>query len=128
MSLAAAWTALRHGGNLLSPQALDKLPARDRAPSHLADRLRGALVDLPPDGPATGEALSALLDLVLGAGADPNMRNYEGQPLYFSSYLTLPKLEMLAKHGADFTALETTRDDRRGWTGAMFPAMIRGFT
>lgn len=68
-----------------------------------------------------------LLDLVLGAGADPNMRNYEGQPLYFSSYLTLPKLEMLAKHGADFTALETTRDDRRGWTGAMYAVEIQEY-
>ena len=61
-----------------------------------------------------------LLDLILSAGADPNTRNYEGQPLYFSTYLSLPKLEILARHGADFSALETTRDDRRGWTGAMF--------
>lgn len=61
-----------------------------------------------------------LLDLLLSAGADPNTRNYEGQPLYFSTYSSLPKLEVLARHGADFTALETTRIDRKGWTGAMF--------
>lgn len=63
-----------------------------------------------------------LLDMLLAAGADPNTRNYEGQPLYLSTYSTLPKLEVLANHGADFTALETTRTDRTGWTGAMFAA------
>jgi len=65
-----------------------------------------------------------LLDMLLDAGADPNTRNYEGQPLYFSTYMTLPKLEVLAKHGADFTALETTRTDRAGYTGAMYAAEI----
>ena len=65
-----------------------------------------------------------LLDLLLDAGADPNMRNYEGQPLYFSTYMSLPKLEALARHGADFTALETTRTDRQGYTGAMFAAEL----
>ena len=65
-----------------------------------------------------------LLDMVLAAGADPNTRNYEGQPLYFSTYATVPKLEVLAKHGADFTALETTRTDRAGYTGAMSMAEL----
>jgi hypothetical protein len=65
-----------------------------------------------------------LLDMLLDAGADPNMRNYEGQPLYFSTYMSLPKLETLARHGADFTALETTRTDRQGYTGAMFAAEL----
>jgi ankyrin repeat protein len=63
-----------------------------------------------------------LLDLLLTAGADPNTRNYEGQPLYFSTYGNIPKLDVLAKHGADFTALETTRTDRQGWTAAMSAA------
>ena len=65
-----------------------------------------------------------LLDMVLAAGADPNTRNYEGQPLYFSTYATRPKLEVLARHGADFTALETTRTDRAGYTGAMSMAEL----
>ena len=65
-----------------------------------------------------------LLDMVLAAGADPNTRNYEGQPLYFSTYATRPKLEVLAKHGADFTVLETTRTDRAGYTGAMSMAEL----
>jgi hypothetical protein len=65
-----------------------------------------------------------LLDMILAAGADPNTRNYEGQPLYFSTYATVPKLEVLAKHGADFSALETTRTDRAGYTGAMSMAEL----
>jgi ankyrin repeat protein len=63
-----------------------------------------------------------LLDMLLEAGADPNTRNYEGQPLYFAAYMSVPKLELLAKHGADFTALETTREDRAGYTAAMSAA------
>ena len=74
-------------------------------------------------GSAYGNTIP-LLDMLLAAGADPNTRNYEQQPLYFSTYMSLPKLEVLAKHGADFTALETTRMDRQGYTGAMFAAEI----
>jgi hypothetical protein len=69
MTLAHAWSALRHGGNLLSPAALDGLLRRDRPPGHLADKLRGAIVDLPPasqdGGRVAGDTLSALLDVVL---------------------------------------------------------------
>jgi len=65
-----------------------------------------------------------LLDRLLAAGADPNTRNYEGQPLYFSTYSSRPKLEVLARHGADFTAPDTTRTDRPGWTAAMFAALM----
>jgi hypothetical protein len=60
-----AWTSLRHSGNLLSPAALDALPDPGRAPSNAADALRGALVAVPSDKAADGEALSALLDVVL---------------------------------------------------------------
>ena len=61
-----------------------------------------------------------LLDLLLAAGADPNTRNHEGQPLYFSTS-SRPKLEVLAKYGADFTAPDTTRSDRPGWTARWSP-------
>ena len=64
MSLHDAWTALRHGGNLLSPSALDSLPDPENAPWGLADRLRTALVDQNSEKPAR-EALGALLDVVL---------------------------------------------------------------
>jgi hypothetical protein len=64
MNLHDTWTSLRHGGNLLSVEALDGLPKRPPAPPHLADSLRAALVALPAEG-AGGEPLSALLDVVL---------------------------------------------------------------
>lgn len=64
MNLHDAWTALRHGGNLLSPAALDGLPAPDAAPGGLSDRLRSALVGLDPAQPTAG-ALGDLLDVVL---------------------------------------------------------------
>ena len=64
MNLHDAWTSLRHGGNLLSIEALDGLPKRTPAPTHLADQLRAALISLPAEG-AGGEPLSALLDVVL---------------------------------------------------------------
>ena len=69
-----------------------------------------------------------LLDMLLAAGADPNTRNYEGQPLYFSTYSSLEKLQMLAKHGADFTAPDTSRSDRVGYTAAMFQAVISNWS
>lgn len=64
MSRHEAWTALRHGGNLLSIAALEALPEPTDPPWGLADKLRGALVALDPDKPG-GEALGALLDTVL---------------------------------------------------------------
>ena len=64
MSLHNAWTALRHGGNLLAPTALEELPVPGTPPRGLADRLRSALVALEPDKPAAA-AFGALLDTVL---------------------------------------------------------------
>ncbi|OYV75210.1 MAG: hypothetical protein B7Z66_13730 [Chromatiales bacterium 21-64-14] len=64
MTLHDAWTALRHGGNLLAPAALDGLPASEAPPWGLADRLRSSRLALDPDKPAPG-ALAALLDSVL---------------------------------------------------------------
>ncbi len=58
------WEALRHGGNLLSPEALEHLPAPQPAPRGLADRLRAALVAFDPDT-RVPRALGALLDTVL---------------------------------------------------------------
>jgi len=64
VNLHDAWTALRHGGNLLSPTALDALPEPGAPPWNLADELRAALVALDPEKPAAA-ALGALLDTVL---------------------------------------------------------------
>lgn len=63
MSLHDAWTALRHGGNLLAPAALDGLQEPSSPPWGLADRLRSALVELDPD--KTGKSLGSILDVVL---------------------------------------------------------------
>ena len=68
-----------------------------------------------------------LLDMLLEAGADPNAKNSKGETLYFTLDTTLPKLEVLAKHGADFTILETTREDRAGYTAAMTWAELGNF-
>lgn len=65
----------------------------------------------------------ALLDLLLGAGADPNASDMFDEPIIFSTYGTIPKLEVLARHGADLTRLHT-RSDRLGWTGAMNAASM----
>lgn len=52
----------------------------------------------------------AVLDLVLAAGANPNAVDEDGRPLYFSTYTVLPALEILARHGADFTRLDPRSD------------------
>src|SRR5690606_169627 len=72
VSLHDAWTALRHGGNLLSPVALDALPEPGEPPRGLADRLRAALVALggdKPDAAATGALLDTVLEEACGLRA-----------------------------------------------------------
>ncbi len=64
MSLHDAWSALRHGGNLLSPAALDGLPAPHGVTGGLSDRLRTALVAIDPGKPELG-VIGDLLDVVL---------------------------------------------------------------
>jgi len=64
VSLHEAWTALRHGGNLLSPAALGALPEPGEPPWALADRVRAALVALDRAKPEAA-ALGTLLDTVL---------------------------------------------------------------
>lgn len=64
MNLHDAWISLRHGGNLLSPAELARLPEPGAASYRFAEHLRAALVALDPDGPG-GEALSTVLDVVL---------------------------------------------------------------
>lgn len=64
MTLHDGWAAIRHGGNLLSPSALDGLPARHEPWSHHVDQLRDVLAALPAEG-AGGDVLGTLLDTVL---------------------------------------------------------------
>jgi len=66
------------------------------------------------------------LDTLLGAGADPNTVDEDGRPIIFSSYLQLPCLEVLARHGVDLRALDT-REDQKGWTALMLAAQLRSW-
>ncbi|MBK8003222.1 MAG: hypothetical protein IPK12_04535 [Gemmatimonadetes bacterium] len=72
-----------------------------------------------------GEQSVPVLDLVLGAGADPNARNYEGEPLLASSYTRLPMAEVLVRHGADVNAPDSSRTDRPGWSPVMVQALYQ---
>lgn len=52
----------------------------------------------------------AVLDMVLAAGASPDAVDEDDRPLYYSTYTVLPALEILARHGADFTRLDPRSD------------------
>jgi hypothetical protein len=57
-----------------------------------------------------------VLELVLAAGATPNAVDEDGRPIYFSAVLSV--LEILDRHGADFTLIDT-RSDRLQWNALM---------
>lgn len=63
-------------------------------------------------------AALAVLDMVLAAGASPNVVDEDDRPIYFSTYTVLPALEILGKHGADFTRLDP-REDLQGQNALM---------
>jgi hypothetical protein len=65
-----------------------------------------------------------LLDLLLSKGLDPNAVDERGAPVYFTTYTTRAGLEVLARHGADVTRLDT-RTDRPGWNGLMLWAAMK---
>jgi hypothetical protein len=60
----------------------------------------------------------AILEMVLAAGASPNTVDEDDRPIYYSTYTVLPALEILARHGADFTLLDN-RTDRPKWNALM---------
>jgi len=66
-----------------------------------------------------------VLELLLKAGADPNTRSqYDNRPLVFDVNLTTPKLELLARYGADLQVLDV-REDRKAWTTLMNAAYMQ---
>ncbi|MDZ7630332.1 MAG: hypothetical protein U5K74_02945 [Gemmatimonadaceae bacterium] len=54
---------------------------------------------------------NAILDMVLAKGLSPNQLDEDDRPIYFSTFTTRASLEILARHGADFTTLDP-REDR----------------
>lgn len=58
----------------------------------------------------------ALLEILLEAGADPNTKSqYDDHSLLFETWMTVPKLEVFARHGADLHARDG-RTDRKGYS------------
>jgi hypothetical protein len=66
----------------------------------------------------------AVMDMVLAAGASPNVVDEDGRPIYFSTFTVLPALEVLARNGADFSHLDT-RTDRLQYTALMNAASMQ---
>lgn len=60
----------------------------------------------------------AVMDMVLSAGASVDVVDEDGRPIYYSTYTVLPALEILARHGADFTRLDP-RSDRLHYNALM---------
>ncbi|MEO8636609.1 MAG: hypothetical protein ABI587_15135 [Gemmatimonadales bacterium] len=67
------------------------------------------------------------LDTLLGAGANPNVTDEDGRPIYFSTAAVLPVLEILLRHGADFTLLDP-RTDRLKWNALMNAVSMKKWT
>ena len=59
-----------------------------------------------------------VLDLLLARGLSPNAVDEDGRPIHVTPHTTPAALEVLARHGADFTRLGT-KPDQLGWTGLM---------
>ena len=65
-----------------------------------------------------------LMRIYLDHGADPNERErFDDVPLVLHQNLTVPKLELLAAHGADLQ-VRSEREDRRGWSTLMNAAYM----
>jgi len=64
-----------------------------------------------------------LLELLLGAGLNPNGVDMDGRPVIFTAGITVKALEILATHGADLNARDV-RTDRPGWSTLMNAAYL----
>jgi len=74
---------------------------------------------------SNGDSTSlALMRIYLEHGADPDeTEQFDDGPLVFHPNLTVPKLELLAAHGADLQA-RSQRSDRLGWSTLMNAAYM----
>jgi hypothetical protein len=64
-NLHETWSTLRHGGNLLSPQALEKFPPPISSSDRLEERLRAVLVQFSAEEKMSSALLGEMLDLIL---------------------------------------------------------------
>lgn len=71
----------------------------------------------------SGESALAVLDLLLEAGLSPSGVDSDGRPVIFSTGMTIPKLEILVRHGVDLQALDH-RSDRDRWSALMNAAYM----
>lgn len=69
-------------------------------------------------------ASAQVLDLLLQHGGEPDPVDARGQPMLMSTEMTLPFLEVLARHGANLAVLDTTRPDRPAYNGPMTAAVF----
>lgn len=70
----------------------------------------------------------ALLGILLDAGADPNIKSqYDEHAIFFEAWINAPKLEILAKHGAELNALDG-RSDRKGYSLLMNAVVYQNWT
>jgi hypothetical protein len=67
----------------------------------------------------SGDTVNEVLEVALKAGANPNAKEpFEEHALILSHNMTVAKVELLARHGADLQA-RSARTDRPGWSTLM---------
>ncbi len=119
MNIHDAWTSLRHGGNLLSTNALMSLPQPFDCDGSTSDRLRAVVTGFDSGRP-TGDVLSKMLDVVLQAGCglvDGWRKGNQVGPADVESLLdgtTLKPRRILSISGVDVLAVFATDSSRIG--------------
>ena len=139
------FTARNGDGRTLLGLAVERATDWDAAPGALAsvrvllnagvppaqDALAPARTPAEPDGHLLttwvfhrSPASAQVLDLLLQHGGEVNPVDADGQPMLMSTEMTLPFLEVLARHGANLAILDTTRADRPTYNGPMTAAVF----
>ena len=75
----------------------------------------------------TGDQHLPMIQLLLDAGANPGEKEGDGRPLLLDYRMTPNKAKLFIEHGADFTGVRDTREDRPGWDVLMNAAYTRNW-